>query len=45
MEKDTKCHITDDTIYTMTDKEPKKKKRGRGYTKALCKKAKAKRKR
>ena len=39
--EDTKCH----TQYDIADKEPEKKKRGQGYTKALCKKAKSKRNR
>ena len=39
--ENTKCH----TQYDIVDKEPEKKKRGHGYTKPLCKKAKAKRKR
>ena len=37
--ENTKCHIQ----YYTTNKEPEKKKRGHGYTKSLCKKAKSKR--
>ena len=38
---DTTYHVN--THYSTTPELPKKKKRGRGYTKALCKKAKSKR--
>ena len=39
-----KCNVTK-THAIIADLEPPKKKRGHGYTKPLCKKAKAKRKR
>ena len=42
MKKNTKTWISG-PFYTMTPREPEKKKRGHGYTKTLCKKAKAKR--
>ena len=41
-EKDTKCNITERHV-TIPDLIPPKKKRGHGYTKSICKKAKSNR--
>lgn len=43
IENNVKCTISTD--YRMTQFEALKKKRGHGYTKSLCKKAKSKRRR